>query len=229
MWQQAMCHTHTPEKRTPPPLPYLHPSGIDQWTYSWPQNFATGHKLHKTKPNQTGVEAEEAAMKCIANALKFHKLCGPTPPPLRQGKSVHHTHSYSDFRRWPQCHAPCSHIHTYIWRTSVILAAVEKGIIAKVNSRQNGQWLWQRNGKISQLVTRTLQGKGRKRRGGRGEIKSEIAWIWILAKGQRGWAYIVRVIVAQNSRLVSEELTSGGRDKCGKKRKERGEKRHSKL
>lgn len=79
MWQQAMCHTHTPPCSVPP-LPYHHPSSIDQWTYSWPQNFGTGHKLHKTKPNQTGVEAEEAAMKCIANALKFHKLCGPTPP-----------------------------------------------------------------------------------------------------------------------------------------------------
>lgn len=128
MWQ-AMCHS-------PGSTPFSQPSGIDQWTYSWPQNFGTGHKLHKTKPNQTGQAAEEAAMKCIAMRLSFISCgqraggggaeCG--------GKGANLCHTYSDFR-FPQ------HVPRPI-RECVILAAVEKGIIAKVNSRQNGQWLW---------------------------------------------------------------------------------------
>lgn len=107
------------------------PSGIDQWTYSWPQNFGTGHKLHKTKPNQTGQAAEEAAMKCIAMRLSF--ISWPTSR-SRRGEGANLCHTYSDFR-FPQ------HVPRPI-RECVILAAVEKGIIAKVNSRQNGQWLW---------------------------------------------------------------------------------------
>lgn len=140
MWLPAMCHSPSP-------------TGIDQWTYSWPQNFGTGHKLHKTKPEQTG-EAEKAAMKCIGNALKFHKLCGPAP---RQISAPHIL--VLRFHRFPEMTAVPRPILAY--STSVILAAVEKGIIAKVNSRQNGQWLWQRNGKISQLVTRTLRASER--------------------------------------------------------------------
>lgn len=65
-----------------PLLPLSPPSGIDQWTYSWPQNFGTGHKLHKTKPNQTG-QAEEAAMKCIAMRLSFIS-CGQRAGASRQ-------------------------------------------------------------------------------------------------------------------------------------------------
>lgn len=40
-----------------------------------------------------------------------------------------------------------------------------------------------------------------------------------ISKGAKGLSIYI-VIVAQNSRLVSEELTSGGREKSGKKRGE---------
>lgn len=97
MWQ-AMCHS-------PGSTPHLSPaSGIDQWTYSWPQNFGTGHKLHKTKPNQTGQAAEEAAMKCIAMRLSFIS-CGQRAAGGGERVQICATHTQiSDFRS--MCHAP---------------------------------------------------------------------------------------------------------------------------
>lgn len=91
-----------------PLLPLSPPSGIDQWTYSWPQNFGTGHKLHKTKPNQTG-QAEEAAMKCIAMRLSFiscgQRAGGAAGAKGRKRVQICATHTQiSDFRS--MCHAP---------------------------------------------------------------------------------------------------------------------------
>lgn len=137
------------------------------------------------------------------NALKFHKLW-PTSRRrrCRRGgrRGANLCHTYSDFR-FPQ------HVPRPI-RECVILAAVEKGIIAKVNSRQNGQWLWLWPtywAKIVQLVTRTLPARVIKR-----ENEREIEWEgdslkMDISKGAR--AENIRVIVAQNSRLVSKELT----------------------
>lgn len=99
MWQ-AMCHS-------PGSCPLSPPAGIDQWTYSWPQNFGTGHKLHKTKPNQTGQAAEEAAMKCIAMRLSFIS-CGQRAGGGGKGcKSVPHILRF-------QISAACATPHTRV-------------------------------------------------------------------------------------------------------------------
>lgn len=131
----------------------------------------------------------------------------------RRGANLCHT--YSDFR-FPQ------HVPRPI-RECVILAAVEKGIIAKVNSRQNGQWLWLWPtywAKIVQLVTRTLPARVIKRereiRDREGDsLKMDIS------KGAR--AENIRVIVAQNSRLVSKELTREEERDDGRKSGSRGD------
>lgn len=95
-------------------------------------------------------------MKCIAMRLSFiscgQRAGGAESTKGTEGKGANLCHTYSDFR-FPQ------HVPRPI-RECVILAAVEKGIIAKVNSRQNGQWLWL--GKNFQLVTRTLHSQSNK-------------------------------------------------------------------